>query len=96
MPHLRSSSSRQANGRSGSRLTRRAVLAALPLALAAPLPSFALFGDRVELFAAENVTWDNNVFRLSKDLGPLVKDEYYTTSLGVNASIPYSLQRFVA
>jgi hypothetical protein len=25
-----------------------------------------------------------------------VRDEYYTTSLGVNASIPYSLQRFVA
>jgi len=77
-------------------MTRRAVLAALPLALAAPLPSFALFGDRVELFAAENVTWDNNVFRLSKDLGPVVNDTYYTTSLGVNANIPYSLQRFVA
>jgi len=76
---------------------RRALLLALPAALAAaPLPSFALFGDRVELFAAENVTWDNNVFRLSKDLGPLVRDEYYTTSLGVNASVPYSLQRFVA
>ncbi|HZZ91046.1 MAG TPA: outer membrane beta-barrel protein [Usitatibacter sp.] len=61
---------------------------------ATPLPSFALFGDRVEVFAAENVTYDNNVFRLSKDLGPIVKDDIYTTSLGFNANVPWSLQRF--
>jgi hypothetical protein len=96
MPLSRSSFSQPASGRSGSRILRRALLVALPAALAAvPLPSFALFGDRVELFAAENVTWDSNVFRLPEELGP-VTDWYYTTSLGVNATVPYSLQKFVA
>jgi hypothetical protein len=61
---------------------------------AAPLSAFALFNDRVELFAAENVTWDNNVFRLDDRVGPIVHDHYYTTSLGVNARVPYSLQAF--
>lgn len=95
MPHSESGFSPRAAGASGNRLARRALALAVPAALAAlPLPSFAFFKDRVELFAAENATWDNNVFRLSKDLGPVVRDEIYTTSLGVNANIPYSLQKF--
>jgi hypothetical protein len=101
MPRSESSSSPRPAGASGNpagspgRRARRAILGcAVAAALAAPLPSFALFGDRVELFAAENVTWDSNVFRLSKDLGPVTSDQIYTTSLGVNANIPYSLQRF--
>lgn len=74
---------------------KRALACAIPALLAAaPLPSFALFGDRVEVFAAENVTWDNNVFRLSDELGPIVHDQIYSTSLGVNANVPWSLQRF--
>src|ERR1700687_1380504 len=41
------------------------------LALAfAPGASWALFSDRVELWAAENVTHDSNVFRLSPSRDP--------------------------
>ncbi len=77
--------------------------AALPLALllALPLPAAALFQDRVEIFAAENVTYDSNVFRISKDLDPNAilgesgrSDTVSSTSLGVNVDAPYSLQRF--
>ena len=40
------------------------------LAALAPLPAAALLDDRVEVFAAENVTYDSNLFRLSKDVDP--------------------------
>ncbi len=76
-----------------------ALLLAAPLL--APLPAAALFNDRVELFAAENITYDSNVFRLSKSLDPQTalgtdhKDDWIsTTQLGVNVNVPYSLQRF--
>jgi exopolysaccharide biosynthesis operon protein EpsL len=85
--------------------TTRISRAAWPLAalLAAPLPAAALFNDRVEVFAAENVTYDSNVFRLSKDVDPTAavghdsrSDTISTTSLGANLDVPWSLQRFQA
>ena len=69
--------------------------------LCAPLPAAALFDDRVELFAAENITYDSNVFRLSNNsdtqaiTGHDHKDDWIsTTQLGFTADVPYSLQRF--
>jgi len=70
----------------------RALLAAAGL-LAFPLSACALFEDRVEVFAGENVTWDDNLFRLSQNLNP-TSDRIATTSLGISANVPYSLQRF--
>src|SRR6185312_619157 len=103
MAPLDSGFSRPANGATGERFTVRrlplALLLALPLA--APLPAAALFNDRVELFAAENITYDSNVFRLSKQLDPQAvlgtdhKDDWLsTTQLGFVVDAPYSLQRF--
>ena len=67
---------------------------------AAPLPSWALFNDHLELFAQENVTRDSNVFRLSDNLGPesvgatQKHDVIFTTGLGFLFDMPVSLQRF--
>jgi exopolysaccharide biosynthesis operon protein EpsL len=97
--------SRPANGSTGERLTgrRRRVGWLLAVPLLAPLPAAALFNDRVELFAAENITYDSNVFRLSKNIdtqaaiGTSHKDDWYsTTQLGATLDVPYSLQRFQA
>jgi exopolysaccharide biosynthesis operon protein EpsL len=95
MAHSDSGSSQPANGASGSAPLRRTLLALLPAGLlAAPLPAAALFNDRVELFAAENVTWDNNVYRLDDRTGNVVSDRISTTSLGITGNIPVSLQTF--
>ncbi len=67
---------------------------ALVALLAAPLPAAALWEDRVEIFAAENITWDSNLFRLSSASGNVQSDRYATTSLGITGDIPWSLQRF--
>lgn len=63
----------------------------------------ALWGDKLEVFVAESVTSDNNVFRISKDRDPQAflgsadkGDTYRTTSLGFNVDIPVSRQRFLA
>ncbi len=63
----------------------------------------ALWDDRLELFAGETVTWDSNIFRLSKDhdvsalLGTSSKsDTYLSTSAGFSLNIPVSRQRFEA
>lgn len=103
MAHSDSGSWRRATGISG-RHSRWAACAAFALpALLAPLPAAALFGDRVELFAAENVTYDSNIFRLSDQLQPRTvlgesgkSDWYSTTSVGAGLDVPYSLQRFQA
>jgi exopolysaccharide biosynthesis operon protein EpsL len=77
----------------------------LALALMAALASthaFALFNDRVEIWAAENITHDSNIFRISDDVSPSSigapkrGDTIYTTHLGVNLNIPVSLQKFEA
>ena len=66
----------------------------------APSASWALFSDRVELWAAENVTHDTNVLRISRNLTPdavganQLGDTIYTTHLGITADIPVSQQRF--
>ncbi len=61
----------------------------------------ALWDDKLELFAAQTLTRDDNVFRISSGLDPAVAlglsskgDTYSTTSLGFNLDIPVSRQRF--
>jgi exopolysaccharide biosynthesis operon protein EpsL len=67
---------------------------------AAPLPSWALFSDHLEVFVQENVTHDNNVFRLSENVGPETVgatqkgDTIFTTGVGFLFDLPVSLQRF--
>ena len=79
-----------------------AALAAAVAGLTATAPASALFNDRVEIWAAENVTHDTNVFRLSDKLDPSTVgasqrgDSIYTTHLGITAGLPVSQQRFEA
>ncbi len=61
----------------------------------------ALWDDRLELFAAQTLTRDDNVFRLSSGLDPAAAlgsssrgDTYSTTSFGFNLDVPVSRQRF--
>jgi len=65
--------------------------------------ALALWNDQLELFVSEEITRDNNVYRLSKDedartiLGTSRKsDTYTTTTAGLNLNLPVSLQRFQA
>jgi exopolysaccharide biosynthesis operon protein EpsL len=78
---------------------------ALALAFAAGFcnDAAALFNDRVEVFAQENITYDSNVYRLSTRLDPVPitgsshrNDTVYTTSVGALLNLPVSLQRFNA
>ena len=76
----------------------RSILAA---ALVSALPSWALWDDKLEVFAQENITRDSNVFRLPAASDPCIAinscdkdDTIYTTSLGFIFDIPYSLQRW--
>jgi exopolysaccharide biosynthesis operon protein EpsL len=91
--------SRLAVGISGRHFRGAACLAA-GLTAAGPAP--AVFNDRLELWAAENVTYDSNVMRLSKSLTPQsagatqLYDTVYTTHLGVSANLPVSQQLFLA
>lgn len=90
------------DGRGGRATWRRMGMALLPAAaLAWADGAHALWGDRVELFAAQTVTRDDNVFRLSSQsdpasvLGtPSKADTYSTTSAGLNFDVPVSRQRF--
>ena len=73
----------------------------LVAALASALPSWALWDDKLEVFAQENITRDSNVFRLPAASDPCVSinscdkdDTIYTTSLGFLLDVPYSLQRW--
>jgi len=57
---------------------------------------------KVTPFVAETLTSDDNVFRMSKDIDPATvvgsrsrADTYRTTSFGLSADVPVSLQRFV-
>jgi len=78
----------------------RAVLVA---ALVAACPSWALWDDKLEVFAQETVTHDSNIFRLPAASDPCISinscskdDTIYTTALGFILDVPYSLQRFQA
>jgi exopolysaccharide biosynthesis operon protein EpsL len=62
----------------------------------------ALWDDKLELFVAESVTYDDNVFRVSRQADPVATvgsssrgDTFYTTSPGFSFSIPLSRQRLV-
>jgi exopolysaccharide biosynthesis operon protein EpsL len=75
----------------------------LVAALLAASPAWALWDDKLEVFAQENITYDSNVFRLPDASDPCVSinscakdDTIFTTSLGAIFDIPYSLQRFQA
>ena len=61
----------------------------------------ALLGDRLELFASEGLTYDDNVFRISRNVDPQTaigsssrSDLYSTTSAGLNLNVPWSRQVF--
>lgn len=91
--HSASGSSRRANGITGSAL--------LAAALLAPAPAWALFDDKLELFATQNFTYDSNIFRLSGSLDTRSatgsdrrSDWASTTGVGFNVNVPVSLQRF--
>ena len=92
-------SSRRGAGPSGNRTT---AIIGLGLLLLNPARAWALFSDQVELWAAENVTHDTNLLRLSRHLDPAsagaqqLGDTYNTTKIGVTADVPVSLQRFQA
>ena len=64
--------------------------------------AFALWDDKLTLFAEEKATRDDNVFRISKNaapediLAPSRGDTYRTTSLGFTFDVPVSRQRFQA
>src|SRR5882762_11413347 len=64
------------------------------------IEAFALWDDKLTLFAEEKATHDDNVFRISKDVDPAAigassrGDTYRTTSLGFNFDVPASRQRF--
>jgi len=68
-------------------------------ALLAPASAWALFDDKAEVWAAENVTHDSNVMRISKDLDPATlgatqrDDMIYTTTVGANGQGTFSQQR---
>ena len=59
------------------------------------MEAFALWDDKLKLFAEEKITRDDNVFRFPKALDP-VADTYHSTSLGFNLDAPVSRQRFQA
>lgn len=90
-----------ATGSSGEGFAIRALAFALTFAFAPS--SWALFQDRVEVFAGQNVSYDSNVFRISDQLDPRatigvssLSDTSTTTLLGFNLDIPISLQRIQA
>jgi exopolysaccharide biosynthesis operon protein EpsL len=69
--------------------------------LVAAQDAAALWGDKLELFASERLTYDDNVFRISRDVDPQRviqsssrSDVYSTTSLGFNLNVPWSRQVF--
>lgn len=67
-----------------------------------PDRALALWDDKLMLSAAEKVTRDDNVFRISKDVDPTAVirspskgDTYHITSFGLNFDVPASRQRFL-
>src|SRR5436190_19493455 len=71
-------------------------------ALAPVSDALALLGDRLEVFAAETITYDSNLIRIAKGINTFNAignssraDTYLTTSVGVNANFLVGRQRFV-
>jgi hypothetical protein len=91
---------RQVTGDSGR---GKRALAVAALGLAASLPAKAVFNDWFEIWVAENVTKDTNVFRLSDNLDASSLgvtrgrgDSIFSTYIGATANIPVHQQRFEA
>ncbi len=90
-------SARHARTRNCLRLT--AVAAGL---LALSSNASALLDDKLQVFASETVTRDDNIFRLSDSDPRLIagtterSDTYKTTTVGFSADVPVSRQRFQA
>jgi len=94
--------------RRGLRSLRFAVgscLFGLLVVSARPGHAQAQAGDAAKItpFVEETVTTDDNVFRISNQVDPLTAigspsrgDTYRTTSVGLSADVPVSLQRFRA
>jgi exopolysaccharide biosynthesis operon protein EpsL len=103
---MRSPTARSASGSSprgtGAIGNRTIATISLAIFLFDPTSAAALFADRVEVWAAENVTHDTNILRLSRHIDPTsvgarqLGDSYNTTKIGVAADLPVSLQRFQA
>src|SRR5678816_746866 len=91
--------SRPTAGISGRKLLPLSLLAA---ALAGAAPAHAVLDDRIEIWAAENITHDSNVLRLSKNLTPesvgatQLGDTVYSTHLGISGNLQWSQQLFTA
>lgn len=84
-----------------SRLTQKLTYCLASLLLLA-LHARAQDAAKVTPFVEETLTSDDNVFRISKDVDPASvigsgsrADTYRTTSFGLSADVPVSLQRFV-
>lgn len=65
--------------------------------------AFALWDDKLQLYAEEKIARDDNIFRISKGVDPASAigsaskgDTYYTTSVGIGLDVPVSRQRFQA
>jgi exopolysaccharide biosynthesis operon protein EpsL len=87
----------------GKTFRRRAAIAAtLTAATATPLPTWALFSDKLELWGAYNVTDDSNVLRLSKNIDPAsvgaaqLDDRIQTVHLGASLNLPIEQQNIQA
>jgi exopolysaccharide biosynthesis operon protein EpsL len=85
-------------------MRRRDLQAAIVVAgmLAPVADAAALWNDKVEVFVAETITRDDNVFRLSDASDPVTAigssskgDTYTTTSPGFRFDVPVSRQRFL-
>ena len=90
-------SRQRGSGNTGERTWRWCAAAALAASLA-PASSWALFDDHAEVWAAENVTHDSNVLRISKDVDPATLgatqrgDWINTTTVGASGDANFSQQ----
>lgn len=89
------------NSHGARRLRRRSdlrIAAAAVLLLGAASNASAFFDDRLQVFVGENVTRDDNVFRLTNTTAavPDKADTYYGTTVGINFDTTVSRQRFQA
>ena len=68
-----------------------------------PGQALALLGDQIEIFGAETITYDSNVFRISSGVDPNTtinsskrSDWSSLTQAGVNLNMPVGRQRIQA
>ncbi len=75
---------------------------ALLAVFAIPGVAVALWNDQLEIFAAQSISQDDNIFRLGRSVDPTpilgttaTGDRYLSTSAGVRFDVPVSAQRFI-